>query len=157
MPADLARFDVAIGGGGSVGLALACGLADALGEGARIALLDRARLDGPTSADPRASNLSAASKRLLEALGVWGAIAAEAQPVSRIDITDSRLGDAIRPVLLSYDNTLPGQEPASYIVENERLRQALLAAAAQRGAVALLGGASLEAFTADAHGVHIDR
>jgi 2-octaprenyl-6-methoxyphenol hydroxylase len=156
MHADLARFDVAIGGGGSVGLALACGLADALGDGVRIALLDRGRLDGPARADPRASNISAGSKRLLEVLGVWAAIAAEAQPVSRIDITDSRLGDAIRPILLSYDNTLPQQEPASYIVENERLRQALLAAAARRGAVALLGGKAAEAFAADAHSVRID-
>ncbi len=150
------RFDVAIGGGGSVGLALACALADALGEGVRIAVLDRDPFGSTRAADLRASNLSAASKRLLAALGVWAAIAAEAQPVRSIDITDSRLGDAIRPILLSYDNTLADQEPASYIVENECLRQALTAAVAVRPGVAMLGGVSIDAFAADAHGVNIE-
>ena len=154
MASALARFEVAIGGGGSVGLALACALADALGEGVGIALLDRAPLDA-SSADIRASNLSAASKRLLEAIGVWAAIAAEAQPVSSIDITDSRLGDAIRPVLLTYDNRLKDQEPASYIVENERLRQALIAAVARRPAIAVFAQSAIGGFAADDHGVDI--
>jgi 2-octaprenyl-6-methoxyphenol hydroxylase len=146
------HFDVAIGGGGTVGLVLACALADALGAGARIAVLDPAQLDGAGPRDPRASALAAGSKRLLEALGVWAPIAAEAQPVTAIDITDSRLDDAIRPILLSYDNRLEDQEPASYIVENERLRQALIAAAHARPAVALRGGAAIADFAADQHG-----
>jgi 2-octaprenyl-6-methoxyphenol hydroxylase len=147
-------FDVAIGGGGSVGLALAAALADALGAGARIAVLDRASFARAPS-DLRASAVSAGSKRLLEVLGVWGPLAAEAQPVTAIDITDSRLSDAIRPVLLSYDNTLTGGEPATYILENERLRQALLTAAAARPAIHLLGDTPINAFAADAHGVSI--
>ena len=40
--------------------------------------------------------------------------------------------DAFRPVLVSYDNTVDGGEPATYIVEHGRLRDALLAAAAGR-------------------------
>ena len=43
------------------------------------------------------------------------------------------------PMLLSYDNTLAADEPATYIVENERLRQALVAAAVARPAVTLMG------------------
>jgi 2-octaprenyl-6-methoxyphenol hydroxylase len=150
-----AAFDVAIGGGGSVGLALACALADALGTGARIALVDRAALSATAGRDLRASALSAASKRLLTTLGVWPALAQAAQPVTAIDITDSRLTDAIRPILLSYDNTLAAAEPASYIVENERLRQALLAAAAARPAIALMGSSPILSFVVDAHGVDI--
>ena len=147
------HFDVAIGGGGTVGLVLACALADALGAGVRIAVLDPAPLDGAGPRDPRASALAAGSKRLLEALGVWAPIARDAQPVTAIDITDSRLDDAIRPILLSYDNRLEDQEPASYIVENERLRQTLIAAAHARPAVALLGGSAIGDFAADQHGV----
>ena len=55
--------------------------------------------------------------------------------------------------MLSYDNRLEDQEPASYIVENERLRQALIAAAHARPAVALLGGSAIGDFAADQHGV----
>ena len=150
-----AVFDVVIGGGGSVGLALACTLADALGADARILLVDRGALSAAEGRDIRASALSAASKRLLATLGVWPAIAPAAQPVTVIDITDSRLSDAIRPILLSYDNTLAAEEPASYIVENERLRQALLAAAAARPAITLMGSSSIDSFGADPHGVSI--
>ena len=35
--------------------------------------------------------ISAASRRMLEMLGVWPAVAADAQPVSRIEITDTPL------------------------------------------------------------------
>jgi len=150
-----AVFDVAIGGGGTVGLALACALADALGGDVRIALLDRGALNVAGGRDIRASALSAASKRLLTTLGVWPAIADAAQPVTAIDITDSRLSDAIRPILLSYDNTLAPEEPASYIVENERLRQALVAAAAARPAIALMGSSPIESFAVDPYGVSI--
>jgi 2-octaprenyl-6-methoxyphenol hydroxylase len=150
-----AVFDVAIGGGGTVGLALACAVADALGAGVRIALVDRGSLSAAGNRDIRASALSAASKRLLAALGVWPAIAEAAQPVTAIDLTDSRLSDAIRPILLSYDNRLGAEEPASYIVENERLRQALLAAAAARPAITLMGGCPIESFAPDPYGVSI--
>jgi 2-octaprenyl-6-methoxyphenol hydroxylase len=150
-----AVFDVAIGGGGTVGLALACALADALGAGVRIALVDRGALSAAGGRDIRASALSAASKRLLATLDVWSAIADAAQPVTAIDITDSRLSDAIRPILLSYDNTLAAEEPATYIVENERLRQALVAAAAARPAIALMGCSPIDSFAADPHGVSI--
>jgi 2-octaprenyl-6-methoxyphenol hydroxylase len=150
------QVDVAIGGGGNVGLALAVALTDALGPGFTVALIDRAPWPAAPGNDVRASALALGSKRLLTALGVWPQLAEFAQPVTAIDITDSRLGDAIRPILLSYDNTLNDKEPASYIVENDRLRAALIAAAEARQGVSLLGGVALKGFAADAAGVHID-
>ncbi len=147
------RHDVVIAGGGTAGLALACALADALGGGARIAVADRAQLAAADSGDARAFALSAGSKRMLAMLGVWPQIAAHAQPVTAIDITDSSLQDAFRPVLVSYDNTVEGGEPGTFIVEHQRLHQALVAAAAGRPSIALLGGAAAEGFTADEHGV----
>ena len=92
------RYDVVIAGGGTAGLALACALADALGTGARIAVADRVQLRaGAGPGDARAFALSAGSKRMLSVLGVWPAIAAHAQPVTAVDITDSSLDDAVPP------------------------------------------------------------
>lgn len=150
------RYHVVIAGGGTAGLALACALADALGEGARIAVTDRAQLGpGAGPVDARAFALSAGSKRMLSVLGVWPAIADDAQPVTAIDITDSSLEDAFRPVLVSYDNRIEGAEPATWIVEHQRLHQALMAAAGARGSITLLGGAAAEGFEVDAHDVTV--
>jgi 2-octaprenyl-6-methoxyphenol hydroxylase len=149
------RYDVVIGGGGTAGLTLACALADALGPEMRIAVADRAAFGAAARArDGRSFALSASSKRMLDVLGVWPALAEGAQPVTVIDITDSSLKDAFRPILVSYDNHVEG-EPATWIVENDRLLDALVAAASARSSLALLGGQAAEAFTRDEHGVDI--
>jgi 2-octaprenyl-6-methoxyphenol hydroxylase len=149
------RHDVIIAGGGTGGLALASALADTLGRDTRIAVADRSALTAGDPSDARAFALSAGSRRMLAVLGVWAQIAEHAQPVTAIDITDSSLGDAFRPVLVSYDNTVEGGEPATFIVEQGHLREALLAAAASRPSIALLGNAAAESFAADEHGVEV--
>ena len=134
-------------GGGPVGLALALALAEALGPSGRIGVVDPSASgrsqDGSAtpSGDGRASALSAASRRLLDALHVWPALAPYAQPVAAVDITDSALGDLFRPILVSYDNTVEGGEPATYILENERLRTALLDALPRHPGIDRIGGA----------------
>jgi 2-octaprenyl-6-methoxyphenol hydroxylase len=143
------RHDVVIAGGGSAGLALACALADALGPQFRVALVERQA--GP-DADIRASAISAGSKQLLSVLQAWPALVQHAQPVTAVDITDSSLDDAIRPVLVSYDNRTAGGEPATYILENRRLGAALSAAAAAHPGISRIAG-SAEGFTADEHGI----
>jgi 2-octaprenyl-6-methoxyphenol hydroxylase len=155
MNASLERCDVIIAGGGIAGLALASALGDALGPEMRIAVVDRAAFAGPKrTRDGRAFALSAGSKNMLARLGVWPALAAEAQPVTVVDITDSSLEDAFRPILVSYDNRVDG-EPATWIVENDRLRDALIAAASARPGVQLIGGNAAETFTRDEHGVDL--
>ncbi len=140
--------DVVVGGGGLTGLVLARTLSQALGDGARIAVLD----PGGASArpDPRSYALSAGSRRLLETIGVWAAVAADAQPVTGIDITDSALTDAIRPVLLSYDTEVGGGEPGAvgdgepgmWIVPAETLQRAAAAALADTAGVKILPAAA---------------
>jgi 2-octaprenyl-6-methoxyphenol hydroxylase len=142
--------DALIVGGGAAGLTLACALADALGPGVRIGVVDPAAADrAPRMRDVRASAISAGSKRLLDVLGAWAALAPHAQPVEAVDITDASLGDVFRPVLVSYDNAVAGGEPATWIVENERLHAAVLEAAARRPGIARIGGAAA-AWAADA-------
>ncbi|MBO0765409.1 MAG: 2-octaprenyl-6-methoxyphenyl hydroxylase, partial [Hyphomicrobiaceae bacterium] len=142
-PADRDReaYDVVIVGGGAIGVALACALADGLAPAGRIALVDPLVSNAaPAEPDARASAVSAGSKRLLDVLGAWRTLAPHAEPVTAVDITDSALGDAFRPILVSYDNTVERGEPATYIVENERLRAALLEALAGRSGIALIAG-----------------
>lgn len=146
---NISNSDVLIAGGGAVGLAMACALADSLGSDARITLIDRGNLAAAThlEMDPRAFAISAGSKHLLEAIGAWAAVAPFAQPVTSIDITDSSLDDAFRPRVLRYDNRLQDGEPGTYVVNDSRLRNALLQAAQRRPGIALHRGQGTEAVT----------
>jgi 2-octaprenyl-6-methoxyphenol hydroxylase len=149
------RYDIVISGAGAVGVALACTLADAL-DGLAIAVIDPgAFAEGQAPRDARASAVSAGSKRLLAAIGAWEALAPHAEAVTAVDITDSSLEDAFRPVLVSYDNTVEGGEPATFIVENERLNAAVLEAAAGRRGVARLKGTAAR-YSASAHAVTLE-
>ena len=90
------RFDVAISGASFAGLALARGLSQALGNGTRIAIIDRAVAPEAGINDGRAFAIWAGSKAVLESLGVWDAIADAAEPMTSIEISDSALGDGNR-------------------------------------------------------------
>lgn len=141
------RCDVMISGASYAGLSLACALAQALGPTFKITLIDRdAGAPAAAGADARASALSAASKSMLEVLGVWSAIAAEAQPVTGIDITDSALDAGVRPILLNYDNVTEGGAPATYIVPNGVLFAALRARLQHLPSVELVAPAQIAAF-----------
>jgi 2-octaprenyl-6-methoxyphenol hydroxylase len=137
MPGEAAagRCAVVISGASFAGLALACGLGKALGADNRIALIDRSAGPGTAKRDSRASALSAGSRRMLEALGVWPELAEEAQPVASIEITDTSLEAGVRPVLLTYDNVTDADDPATYIVPNAALYDALYAAANRIGSI----------------------
>jgi 2-octaprenyl-6-methoxyphenol hydroxylase len=103
----------------------------------RLAILDAG---GSGRADPRSYALSAGSRRLLEAIGVWAEVSAEAQPVSGIDITDSSLSDAIRPILLSYDTDVGEGEPGMWIVPADALHQAAQAIASDTAGIVRISG-----------------
>ena len=131
------RCDVLIGGGSFAGLALAIALKQALGPTYRVTVADPAF--GQAADDARASAIVAAARRLFETIGVWDIVAGEAQPIVDMHITDSRLGDAVRPVFLSFDGDveasrqvhaggvdLPAPEPFAHMVENKPLIAALV-------------------------------
>ena len=150
-PAREDTTDIAIAGGSFAGLAMALAAAAALGPGGRIAIVDATSLDDGARADDdgRALAISAATRNLLAALGVWPALDAHAQAVNRIEITDSSLQDAYRPALLGYDNQTEAGAPASYIVENRHLRRALVERVRASPSVALISGATAADIRAD--------
>jgi 2-octaprenyl-6-methoxyphenol hydroxylase len=141
------RVDVLIGGGGVAGLALAVALRQGLGPAFAVTVVDPA-LD-KTPSDPRASALVAAAQRLFEAIGVWDGIAAEAQPILDMVVTDSRLTDVVRPVFLTFDGDVEPGQPFAHMVENAPLHAALLAKARASGVVlrpaAIAGSATADA------------
>src|SRR5690606_37702538 len=87
------KRDIVIAGGGYVGLSLALAVKQAA-PGLDVLLVDAAARRG---VDLRASAVAAGARRMLDRLGVWSAVAGEAQPILDMVITDSRLGDAVRP------------------------------------------------------------
>ncbi len=146
-------YDAIIGGGGFAGKALALGLARFAPDGFRVALVD-AEAPGASANDPRASALSAASKGLLSALGIWQALAADAQPIERIEITDSGLDAGLRAPVLDFDNALePAGAPQAYMVENAAHAAALTAAVERESAVKIFAGERVEDFAIGSVGI----
>lgn len=123
---------IVIGGGAFAGLGLALALRQGLGPDIAVVVADPAFARRP-SGDPRASAIVAACRRLFEAVGVWDQVAAEAQPILDMVITDSRLEDAARPVFLTFAGEVEPGEPFAHMVENRRLIDALVARAEADG------------------------
>ncbi len=96
-----ARFDIAIVGGGPVGLALATMLVTRGTSAARIALIDAKAVD-ETAQDPRAIALSYGSRQLLASVGGWPTAAT---PITQIHV--SRRSSFGRTLLDCEDYGLP--------------------------------------------------
>jgi 2-octaprenyl-6-methoxyphenol hydroxylase len=125
-------IDVLIAGGGFAGLALAIALRDGLGESFTVTVVDPA-LALPQSKDMRASAIAAAARRLFEAVGAWQAVAAQAQPILDMVVTDSKLDDAVRPTFLTFGGDVEEGEPFAHMIENRHLIDALVACARAAG------------------------
>lgn len=123
---------IVIGGGAFAGLGLALALRQGLGPDVPIVVADPAFAMRP-SRDPRASAIVAACRRLFDALGVWNAVVADAQPILDMVVTDSKLGDAVRPTFLTFGGEVEPGEPFAHMVENRHLIDALVSRAEESG------------------------
>jgi 2-octaprenyl-6-methoxyphenol hydroxylase len=119
-----AQRSIVIGGGAFAGLALALALRQGLGPEIPIVVADPALANRP-SRDPRATAIVAACRRLFDTLGVWSDVAASAQPILDMVVTDSALEDATRPVFLTFAGQVEPGEPFAHMVENRQLIDAL--------------------------------
>jgi 2-octaprenyl-6-methoxyphenol hydroxylase len=84
---------------------------------------------------------------------VRGAVAAEAEAILDMVITDSRVEDAVRPVFLTFAGEIEPGEPFAHMVENARLVGELAAKAAAAGVT--LVPQPVKAFVATRAGVTI--
>jgi len=130
--AQTTQADLVIGGAGFAGLALAIALLEALGPQFKIVVADPA-LRHEQSRDPRASAIAAAARRLFEAIGVWEAVEAQAQPMLDMIVTDSKVDDAVRPTFLTFEGEVQPGEAFAHMIENRVLTDALVAKARTLG------------------------
>lgn len=152
--------DVAIAGGGLVGLSLALALDQA---GISAAVVDPVPPSDQLEAayDGRSSAIAFATYRMLQALGVAERIGA-VQPIDQILVTDGRPDDGLRkpgPSLLTLQfdrQELGGDAPAlGYMIENRRMRLALDQAVRDRPGILRLAPATAASTRADASGAEI--
>lgn len=109
------RIDVAIVGGGMVGASLAVALAPL---GLKVALIEAVAHDSAAqpSFDERTTAISNGSRRILETLGVWPAVASLATPIRKIHVSEQgRFG------LARIDAAEQGLAAMGYVVPNRAL------------------------------------
>ncbi len=124
--------DVLIVGGGHVGLSLALALRAAM-PSLRVVLVDATPPEAQAR-DTRASAVAAAGRRMLMRLGVWDEIAASAQAINDMVVTDSRTGDVARPVFLTFGGLIEDGQPFAHMVMNATMIGALRRGAEDAGA-----------------------
>jgi 2-octaprenyl-6-methoxyphenol hydroxylase len=131
MAAERSGPDILIAGGGMAGLTAALAIKRGAPDLA-VEVID-AKPPAAGGSDERASAIAAAARHMLEQLGVWAAVDAEAEPVRAMEITDSRTGDTVRPIFLTFDTEVSADEPFAHMVPNAALTDALGEAVAGAG------------------------
>src|SRR6187455_98279 len=121
------EFDVVIVGGGMVGASFALALRS---TSLRVLLIESIPPDSAAqpSFDERTTALGNGSRRIFEALGVWGAMSGQAAAIHDIHVSDAgRFGFA------RLDASEFGQEALGYVVPNRVIGRALWQAVAADG------------------------
>ncbi len=134
-------YDVVVVGAGMAGATLACALVDI---GLRTAVIEYSLPSPPVAGDPptaRVATLSAASRHILQNLGLWqGLLVERAAPVARMDVWDGARDEGQRIV---FEAAEIGQPALAHVIENELLRASALARLEKSGAAELLAPARL--------------
>ncbi len=136
-------MDVLVVGGGYVGLAVAVAVKQAAPHLA-VEVIEAAPEDA-WKKDPRASAIIAAATKMLEVFGIWERIEPEAQPITRMIVTDSKTSDPVRPVFLTFDGEVEDGRPFAHMIPNVAMVGALREACAAAG-VRIRHGATATGF-----------
>lgn len=129
---DEPAFDVAVVGAGAAGLTAALTFGR---EGFRTCLVG----EPPAASDGRTVALLDGSVRLLAALGLWPALAADAAPMVRMTLVDDTQS-LFRPPPVTFAAGEIGLEAFGWNIANTALLHHLWAALRERGAVVVHGG-----------------
>jgi 2-octaprenyl-6-methoxyphenol hydroxylase len=155
-----ASCDVAIVGGGMVGVSLALALAQALPAGRRIVLLESFPLPDQKpdfaaqyspSFDARSTALSYSSCLIYQQLGIWAQLRERACAIARIHVSDrGRFGHAL---LEAQDCAWPA---LGYVIENAWLGNILIQCLHQQERVELVSPATVTAARIGAGGTTLE-
>ncbi len=133
--------DLVIVGGGMVGASLALSLS---GTGMRISLIEAAvpATDSQAAFDDRAIALAYGTRRIFDTLGLWDGIAADAEPIARIHVSDR--GQFGFTHLSAAEENVPA---LGYVITARALGRHLWSALAQCDDVEVLAPCRLQGFT----------
>ena len=134
-------FDFVIAGAGVAGLSLAASLKQALGRRANILVVDPGL--GEREGRDRAIAIAPGSRRMLEQIGAWEAVAPLAEPIRRMAVMDGGVRDAVRPVQIRFDE-IDG-EPLAHMAMNDDVVSSLLGLSQRLGVACIR--ASVAGFT----------
>jgi len=131
------QFDIIIVGGGLNGATLALGFARL---GLRSLIIDAQSHSTQMAAgfDGRSYAMALTSVRLLQSLGIWGALADQAQPMLKIKVFDGNLTDGPSPVHMHFDHSEIEEGPMGHMVEDRHLRPVLQSAVAEHDLITYL-------------------
>jgi len=152
------NYDIVICGGSFVGLAMARALSTLAPGAYSIAIVERRKPPEPGEviSDGRTVALTAAVKAMFEVIRIWPALAPEAQPILRIELTDSALEAPVRPALMDLDaSETEDTAPTAYIVENAKLLAALWDSMKELSNITFIAPEGIEDFVAGEAGVDI--
>lgn len=129
-----------VAGAGIASLALAVALKQTHGPALDVMLCDPGLNAGAARHRGRAYAVAAGPRRMFEQIDVWPRIEPAAEPMRRLVISDSRVGDPVRPVFLTFGDGTEARrdagaegEPFAHMVEAEPMVSALLDAAREAG------------------------
>ena len=139
-------LDVVVAGGGYVGLGVAVAIKQAAPH-LNVQVIEAAP-EEVWKKDMRASAIIAAAARMLNVFGIWQELEAEAQPIRKMIVTDSKTSDPIRPVFLTFDGDVEEGRPFAHMVPNVAMVGALRGVCERIG-VTIRHGLSVSGFVAD--------
>ena len=144
------QYDLIIQGGGLTGLALAAAVG---GAGARVLLVEARPIPTTTTAtfDGRVTAIARGAKQALDTIGAWAEMASEAEPILEIEVGEQR-----SPITVHYDHHDVGSEPLGWIVPNQQIRTALLAAIERCPDVTIRAPATIASMTRGPHRIEAE-
>ncbi len=146
--------DILIVGGALNGPALALAAAH---FGLSVGVIDTVPLDTykDPSFDGRAYALALASQRLLKGIGIWSKVAAHAEPMLEIKVTDGIAGQGPAPWMLHFDHAEIEEGPMGYMVEDRHLRPALMEAMEESDRITLYAPETVTAQSLTENGISV--
>jgi 2-octaprenyl-6-methoxyphenol hydroxylase len=124
-------LDMLVVGGGYVGLSVAVAVKQAAPHLA-VAVVEAAP-EHAWKKDMRASAIIAAATKMLEVFGIWDEIQPEAQPITKMIVTDSKMSDPVRPIFLTFDGEVADGRPFAHMIPNVVMVGALRSACERLG------------------------